>query len=186
MPRVGLTTDAVVDTALDIVDAGGLNALTLAAVAARSDVAPPSLYKHVAGLPELRTLVALRVLREMTERLTDAVLGLSGDAAIEALMHATRRYVREHPARYAAVPGDPLGDPVLAEAGARLMEVFLAALRGYQVEGPDAIHATRCLRAIVHGFCAIEAAGGFRLPQDLDETFQRLIRMFTASMRQET
>src|SRR5688572_1724516 len=158
MPRVGLTTDAVVDTALGIVDAGGLNALTLAAVAARSEVAPPSLYKHVAGLPELRTLVALRVLREMTERLTDAVLGLSGDAAIEALMHATRRYVRDHPARYAAVPVDPLAEPALADAGARLIEVFLAVLRGYQVEGSDAIHATRCLRAIVHGFCAIESA----------------------------
>jgi AcrR family transcriptional regulator len=182
MPRVGLTTDAVVDTAMAIVDEGGLNALTLAAVAARSDVAAPSLYKHISGLPELRTLVTLRVLRELTERLTDAVLGRSGDAAIEALMWATRQYVREYPARYAAGPADPLGDPALAEAGGRLMEVVLAVLRGYQHEGSDAIHATRCLRSIVHGFCAIEAAGGFGLPEDLDETFRRLIQMATTSM----
>jgi AcrR family transcriptional regulator len=186
MPRVGLTTDSVVETALAVVDAGGVNALTLAAVAARCDVAAPSLYKHVAGLPELRVLVAQRVMGELTEQLTGAILGLSRDDAIEALMRATRAYVQRYPARYAALPADPLAEPALAEAGTRLIGVFLAVLRGYQVEGSAAIHATRCLRAIVHGFCTIEAAGGFGLPEDLDETFQQLIRMFTASMRQET
>ena len=180
--RAGLSPVAVVDTALAVLDAGGPEALTLAAVAERAGVAPPSLYKHVGGLADLRALVAVRVMDELAGELTGAVIGRSGDEAIEALMWAARRYVQRYPARYGAVPPDPLRDPATAEAGARLIEVFLAVLRGYRLSGPAAIHATRVLRSMLHGFCVIEAAGGFGLPEDLDETFRQLIHIFTQSL----
>ena len=108
MPRAGLSTDGVVNVALDIVDEQGPEALSLSVVAARAGVAAPSLYKHVASLAELRSRVAARVLAEMTEVGTAAVLGLSGDAAIAALMRRLRAYGVEHPARYLAVPPDPM------------------------------------------------------------------------------
>jgi AcrR family transcriptional regulator len=180
--RVGLNTAAVVDAAVDVIDESGLGALTLAAVASRTGVATPSLYKHVGSLGELRTLVGLRLLEEMTERFTAAVVGRSGGEALGILMREYRAYVVEHPARYAAMPADPLHDPALAAAGTKLLNVFLAVLRGHGTEGPDAIHATRCARAIMHGFASIEASGGFGLPEDLDETYERLIRMFVASL----
>jgi AcrR family transcriptional regulator len=178
----GLSPAAVVDAALAVLDAGGLESLTLAAVAERAGVAPPSLYKHISGLADLRALVAVRVMDELVSELTGAVVGRSRDDAIEALMWAGRRYIQRYPARYVAVPPDPLRDPATAEAGARLIEVFLAVLRGYRLSGPAAIHATRVLRSMLHGFCAIEAAGGFGLPEDLDETFRQLIHMFTQSL----
>jgi AcrR family transcriptional regulator len=181
-PRAGLTTGAVVDAAMTIVDESGIEALTLAAVAAKTKVATPSLYKHVAGLAELRTLVGIRAMEEMTERLTQAVLGLGGDAAVAALMRAARGYVVEHPHRYAAQPLDPLQNPATHEAGAKLLNVFLAVLRGHGLDGPEAIHATRCLRVIVHGFASLEAGGGFGLPEKLDETYERLIEMFLKSL----
>jgi hypothetical protein len=55
-------------------------------------------------------------------------------------------------------------------------------LRGYGLRGSAAVHATRCLRAIVHGFVSIEAAGGFGLPANLDETYEQLIGMYTGSL----
>jgi AcrR family transcriptional regulator len=182
MPRAGLSTTAVVDAAIALIDDQGLPALTLAAVAARTGVAAPSLYKHVGSLAELRTLVALRVMEEMSERFATAVMGRSGDDAVATLMRAYRAYVLEHPARYAAMPADPLHDPALAAAGTRLLAVFLAVLRGYGLPDSAAIHTTRCFRAAVHGFASIEASGGFRLSQDLDETYEHLIRMLTASL----
>jgi AcrR family transcriptional regulator len=180
--RAGLSPTAVVDAALGVVDEHGLDALTLAAVAGRTGVAPPSLYKHVGGLGELRTLVAVRVMTEMTERFAAAVMGRSGDDAVTHLMRAYRAYVTDHPGRYAAMPPDPLHDPALAAAGGRLIEVIFAVLRGYGLAGPAAVHAARCLRAIVHGFASIEASGGFGLSEDLDETYERLIRMFLATL----
>jgi AcrR family transcriptional regulator len=182
VPRAGLSTDAVVDAALAIVDASGTQGLTLAAVAGRTGVATPSLYKHVASLAELRTLVGIRVIEELTDRLTTAVMGVGGDAAVGVLMRTSRAYAVENSARYAAMPIDPLHDDALVAAGTRLLGVFLAVLRHYGLREAAAIHATRCLRAIVHGFVSIETSGGFGLSEDLDETYQHLIDMFVASL----
>ncbi|GAA4454991.1 TetR/AcrR family transcriptional regulator [Phytohabitans houttuyneae] len=180
--RAGLSTAAVVEAALAIIDEQGAAALTLAAVAQRTGVAAPSLYKHVGSLAGLRTLVAARVLEEMTERFSRAVMGRSGDDAVEVLMREYRAYVTEHPARYAAAPADALHEPRTAEAGQRLLEVFLAVLRGYGLTDSAAIHTTRCVRAVVHGFASIEASGGFGLPEDLDTTYSQLVRMVLASL----
>lgn len=182
MPRAGLSTAAVVDAALAIVDENGLDSLTLAAVAARTGVATPSLYKHVGGLGELRVLVGVRVFEETADRLAAVVMGRSRGDAVAALMHAYRGYVLEYPARYAAMVPDPLHDPAYAAAGQRLLEVFLAVLRGYGLDGSDAVHAIRRLRAVVHGFVSIEAAGGFGLAEDADVTYAQLVDMYLATL----
>src|SRR5262252_10963075 len=153
VPRAGLSTDGVVDVALAIVDEQGSEALSLSVVAARAGVAAPSLYKHVAGLAELRSRVAARVLAQMTDVATAAVLGLSGDAAIAALMRRLRAYGVEHPARYLAVPPDPMHDPALAQPAARFPAVFLAVLRDDAPRGQEHLEkAGRWLRQrrVVH------------------------------------
>ena len=182
MPRAGLSAEAVVDIAIEIIDAQGHNSLVFSLVAARAGVAPPSLYKHVGSVAELRAQVAARVLDEMTEVAIAAVIGLSGDAAVGALMRRMREYAVAHPARYLAVPPDPLHDPSLARAANRLLGVFLAVLGFYDLRGPAAIHAVRCLRVIVHGFAVTEASGGFGLSEDTAETFEHLIRMYLATL----
>ncbi|GLY46516.1 TetR/AcrR family transcriptional regulator [Lentzea sp. NBRC 102530] len=181
--RQRLSPARVVDAALELVDEQGVEALTLAAVAAKTGVATPSLYKHVASLGELRGLLGVRVLEEMTERFTSAVIGRAGDDAVAALMHAYRAYVREHPKRYAAMPMDPLHDELQRAAGVKLMEVMLATLRSYGMEGSQAVHATRRLRVIVHGFASIESSGGFGLPEGLDDTYDQLVRMYLDDLR---
>ncbi len=181
--RAGLTTTKVVDAALELVDEQGVTGLTLAAVAARTGVATPSLYKHVASLGELRGHLGVRVLEDMTARFTEAVLGLAGSDAVEALMHAYRAYVADHPNRYAVVPMNPLHDELQRNAGVKLMEVLLATLRSYGLEGSEAVHATRRLRVIVHGFASIESGGGFGLPEGLDDTYDQLVRMYLDDLR---
>ena len=131
----------------------------------------------------LRSGIGVRVLEEMTSRFTTAVLGLAGDEAVETLMREYRAYVKEHPKRYGAMPMDPLHDELQRDAGRRLIEVLLATLRSYGMEGSAAIHATRRLRVIVHGFASIEAGGGFGLPEGLDETYDQLVRMYLTDLR---
>lgn len=182
MPRAGLTADAVVDVALALVDEKGLDALSLAAVADRAGVAAPSLYKHVGGLADLRALMSLAVLRQVTAHCAAVVMGRSGDAAVEALMRSYRAYVREFPARYRLMPLDPLHRPDLAEAAGALMGVFTAVMRGYGLADADATHAIRRMRAVAHGFADLEVNGGFGLPEDIDETYQQVIDMMLRSL----
>jgi AcrR family transcriptional regulator len=181
MGKSPLSAKAVVDLAMEIVDESGPGALTLAAVAARAGVAPPSLYKHVRNLAELRVLVSGRVMEDFAEHANAAVLGRSGDDAVRALMHAWRSYVQRYPNRYAAVL--QRSEPATAAAGDRLVDILVAALRAYDLEGSRAIHAARCMRAMAHGFAVLESQGGFQLPEDLDESYEMLIDMLLCGLR---
>jgi AcrR family transcriptional regulator len=183
MARAALSAKAVVGLALEIVDESGPAALTLAAVAARAGVAPPSLYKHVRNLAELRVLVSGQVMEEFAEHGNAAVLGRSGDDALRALMRAWRAYVVRNPHRYAAILQSP--EPATAAIAERLVDILLAALRAYDLEGSQAIHAARCLRAAAHGFAVLETGGAFQLPEDLDESYELLIDMVIAGLRRE-
>jgi len=61
--------------------------------------------------------------------------------------------------------------------------VLCAVLAGYGLEGDDALHATRGLRGLLHGFVSLETGGGFGVPLDLDESFRRLLQVFMAGLR---
>lgn len=176
----------MIDAALGVVDESGAAGLTLAAVAARTGVAVPSLYKHVDGLAALRRRATVAVLDEFTARLTGAVLGRSGPVALERFLHAYRDYAREKPGRYQlTVPAADLADPAeaqVAEAGARAVAVAFALLEGAGITGEQAVHATRCLRAAVHGFVLLEICGGFGRPESTDASFDRLVAMLTAGV----
>lgn len=184
MPRAGLSRAAVTRAALELIDEHGTGELTLAKVAERTGVATPSLYKHVRNVAELRNQIAIRVVGELTERLSSAVMGRAGDEALRAAMCAYREFVIDHPNRYAAFPQAPPADPELAAATRRLLDVILAVLRGYGLEGPAAIHAARCLRATAHGFASLQAADGFGLPEDLDTTYDHLVGMLASGISQ--
>ena len=184
MPRAGLSPDTVVNAAIGLLDTAGPEGVTLAAVAAVTGVATPSLYKHIDSLDSLRRLIAVRSMNDLADRLTTAVLGRSQDDALRALMIAYRDYALAYPNRYAALPQQPAPDPDLAAAGTRIVEVILAVLRGYGIEGHDAIHATRAVRAAAHGFASLQAAGAFQLAEDLDTSYDRLIGMLITGLRQ--
>lgn len=182
MARAGLNTEAVVTAAVDEIDESGTDALTIAAVARRCGVAAPSLYKHVADVAELRALVSRRVLEELTAETVPVVTGRSGYEALSGFMRAWREYAATRPRRYAALANDPLSDPTTREAATGLLNVLMAVLEGYGLSGSEAIHQARCVRSAVHGFVALEAGGGFGLPEDLDISFERLIHMVTSSL----
>lgn len=169
--------------AAELADADGLEQLTLARVAERLDVRVPSLYNHIDGLPGLRRALALAGVRASIEALRKATVGISGAPAMLALARAYRAFARAHPGQYAAsVRAPDPGDAELREASAELLGVVLAVLAPYGLSEDEATHAIRGLRSIVHGFVSLETAGGFGLPLDLDDSFDRLARLFVAGL----
>lgn len=64
------------------------------------------------------------------------------------------------------------------------IEVIVAVLGAWQLEGDDALHHVRVVRAALHGFVSIEAAGGFGLPLDLDESFELVLSSVVAGLEQ--
>ncbi|MGA1836129.1 WHG domain-containing protein [Herbiconiux sp. 11R-BC] len=77
---------------------------------------------------------------------------------------------------------EEFGLPEAAAAAAVAVGVIYDVLAGFGLEGDDAIDATRGLRSLLHGFVALEAAGGFGLPADVDRSFDRLVDAFIRSL----
>jgi AcrR family transcriptional regulator len=176
MPRMGLDAARVVDAAAGIADAEGLEAVTLARVAGQLGVRAPSLYNHVDGRSDLMRAIAVLGVRELAAVLREAAVGRSGVQALTAVAQAHRAYARAHPGRYAATVAAPAGgDEAHRAAASEAVEVLLAVIRAWDLEGDDAIHAVRAFRSAVHGFVAIEAADGFGLAVDVDASFDRLL-----------
>jgi AcrR family transcriptional regulator len=174
--RPSLDRDRVVDADVAVADRDGLAAVTLARVAASLGVRSPSLYHHVAGHEGLMQALAARVTHELALALRRAATGRAGGDAIHAVARAQRAYAHAHPGRYAATLAAPrAGDTEHEAAAADAVDVLTAVFAGMGLRDDALIHAVRGLRSAVHGFTALESAGGFALAADPDESFERLI-----------
>ena len=183
MPRAGLSRAVVVTEAARVADEVGLERLTLAAVAGRLGVRLPSLYKHIAGLEALQVHLAAAAGRELAAELSAATVGRSKTDALLAMAYAYRAFALRRPGAYAATLRAPEdGDEEHQAAATAVLQIVLSVLAGFGLEGEDAIDAVRGLRALLHGFVAIEAAGGFKLPQDLDRSYRRLVQTYADTL----
>jgi AcrR family transcriptional regulator len=171
--KLGLTLEQVVEAAAEAADRDGLDALSLASVAAALRVQSPSLYSHVAGLPGLRRQLSIHASNMLTAEVTDAAEGLESTQALKAIATQLRSFAHRHPGLYASFQPapSPQDDPELAAALARPVSVVGSVLAGMGIDPATAVPLIRALRASVHGFVHIELSGGFGLPDDIDDSF---------------
>ncbi|MFE5394377.1 TetR-like C-terminal domain-containing protein [Streptomyces sp. NPDC056568] len=176
MPRAGLTTDRVVAAAADLADRTGFENVTVSALARHFGVKDASLYTHVKNLQDLRVRVALLAGGELIEEIAAAVAGRAGREALAAFAGAYRSYALGHPGRYAAtqvrVDQDLVAD---SPALRRTAEITYGMLRAYGLTEPDLTDAVRLLRSTFHGYCALEAAGGFGAPRDVRASWDKVV-----------
>ncbi len=185
MPRAGLTRADVVTAAAGLADEIGYQQLTMEALAQRLGIRPPSLYKHVADLADLRHRIATLAITELGDQIRDAMQGRSGLDALTGCFTAYREYVSAHPGRYTATIGAQFtgpGDPLLA-ASARVVDSIAAVLRGYDIGEQEMDHAMRTIRCTIHGFAALQAAGAFQWSGDPGESFTWMIHFMDRGLR---
>ena len=179
MPRAGLTPERIVDVAAQIADRAGLSAVTLARVASKVGVRPPSLYAHVDGLDDLHARLATRGAHSLAAVLAPAAAGRARSDALRSIAEAYRDWALAHPGLYAALQFRAAEDDPATKA---VVDLVISAIGGYGIAGDAAIHAARTVRAALHGFIAIETEGGFRIPVDVDVSFTALIATLDAGL----
>jgi AcrR family transcriptional regulator len=182
--RLGLVQGDVVRAASEIADSGGLDGVSLAAVAARLGIRSPSLYAHVAGLEGLRRELALAAAAAMRESFEAAVSGRSGFEALRALAEAYREFARRHPGLYEAAqravrPGE---DDELYEALGAVVAPVFRSFAEVGVDTVDRVHLTRAFRSALHGFVMLERTGGFGMPESIDQSFMRLVDLLISAV----
>ena len=184
MPRIGLDLPTVVQAAIEMANNEGIEAVTIAALAQKLHIRPPSLYNHINGLPELRRQLALAGIERMLEQFSTALHGKSGEDAIRTFCSEYVSFARTHTGLYDAVQRAAApDDTILQEASKRIVQLAVDALKDFGLEGDDVIHAVRVIRSMLHGFATLERQGGFGLPLELEHTFHLLVSTYIEGIR---
>jgi AcrR family transcriptional regulator len=185
MPRAGLASASLTEAGAQLADEIGFDRLSMGLLAERLGVKTPSLYKHVGSLADLAHRIGVLAMTEVGDALRDATQGRAGRDALTAAAQALRTYVKQHPGRYAAGnAARPTGpDDPLIGASARVLDSLSAALRGYQLDPSQEIHALRMLRSALHGFATLEVADGFQIDVDVDDSFNWMINLIDHGLK---
>ncbi|WML28254.1 WHG domain-containing protein [Neobacillus sp. OS1-33] len=184
-PKIGLDISFIIEAAGEIADQYGVQEVTLASLAKKLGIRPPSLYNHFDGLTGLRKKLAIYGIDKLYEVMADAAIGVSGTEAVIAVSQAYVNFARRHPGIYEAtlLAPDPEDEDV-QRAGAKIVVLSVRVLQAYHLEGEQALHAVRGLRSILHGFSALEQKGGFKMALDLNESLLIILKAFLAGIGQ--
>ena len=184
-PKIGLDISFIIEAAGEIADQHGVQEVTLASLAKKLGIRPPSLYNHFDGLTGLRKKLAIYGIDKLYEVMADAAIGVSGTEAVIAVSQAYVNFARKHPGIYEATLLAPDPEDVdVQRAGAKIVELSVRVLQAYHLEGEHALHAVRGLRSILHGFSALEQKGGFKMALDLNESLLIILKAFLAGIGQ--
>lgn len=181
--RIRLDLQAIIEAAIEMADAQGLEEVTLASLAQKLKIRPPSLYNHINGLQGLRTKLAIHGLKQLNIQMTQAAVGRSGDEAVRAMGEAYVSFARANPGLYEATLRAPhLWDEELTHEGEQVVGLVVRVLQHYDLEEKAMLHAVRGFRSALHGFASLEQRGGFGLPLDLNDTLQFILDTFLAGI----
>jgi AcrR family transcriptional regulator len=182
-PAHAKTTDeAILDAAANLLEAGGLDALTMQAVAAEVGVRAPSLYKRVRDRAALVRAVQEAAATELEASLSSVARGKDPRADIVAMADAFRAFAHRRPGVYgllfAALPDEMRVSPETNQAAVAPVLTALTALvagrgrGGTKRRSGEPLDAARLFVAFAHGFVTMELAGAFRLGGDVDRAWR--------------
>lgn len=169
----------IIEKARELIEARGVDQLSLNALAGELGIKAPSLYHHFQNKTALLRAVNEATARALVSAIREA-MGAAGDAhaQITAMFHAYRAFAHAHPATYGLVFTNTIaelrGDPEQAEQLALPLQALMAQIAGEA----DSLAALRGAMALAHGFVMLELSGQFRRGGDLDEAFQRVVEAY--------
>ena len=151
------TRDALVDAAVQLLDEGGPEAVTLREVGRRAGVSHNAPYKHFTGKEALLAAVAARELTRQGAAVATAT-------TLQSVLHGYVAWALAHPARFRLVFGAwSTGSEELAAAAetarAALIALVVEQQRASRLPDGDPERLAALLQALAHGAVALALAG---------------------------
>ena len=174
--RDPLTQEAIVDAAMRILDAEGLDALSMRRIADELDTGPASLYWHVGSKDGLLDLIFDRVIGE--QRVPDPEAGQWREQLKEVARDMRRTILRHRDIVRISIGRIPMGPNAI-----RYSERVLAMLRAGGVPDRLAVLAFFLLTSVVNGFTMDETGEPPADEPPLEEGAQ-MARQYLASLPQ--
>lgn len=172
-PRIGLDRQDVLLAAVEVADSEGTGAVSMSSVARKLGIRPPSLYNHVSGLEEIRTMLAVYALNQLYDQIQSKAGSIIGEKALRIFAFTYLNFASEHSGLYEAIQIPPRPDDApLQEASQRFINLILHYLSSYKLTEEEALHTVRGIRSLIHGFASLKRQGGFGLPLEVQDSLQ--------------
>ena len=179
-----ITLETILQTARQMIEAAGVDHVSLRGLARELGVKAPSLYRYVSSKEAL-----LRALNEETSAaIVQSILDAApSDTKLETrlltLAHAYRRFAEENPATYELLFSNRVNELRPDEATQEESVLPLQALFAEWGGAENSLAALRGAWAFLHGWVMLEIAGQFRRGGDLDKHFETAFRAYLAGCK---
>ncbi|MFF4195346.1 TetR/AcrR family transcriptional regulator [Nonomuraea sp. NPDC001831] len=175
MAELSSRAGQIVAAARELVEAGGAEALTMRALAARLGIRAPSLYKHFPDKSAVEAELIAIALGELADALERAEHD-SGGGGLAVLGRAYRAYALGHPHLYRLMSAGPLPRDLLpAGVEERAALPLVRIVRGEA--------AARAVWGLAHGLVMLELDGRFPPGADIEAAWTAGMSAFTTAAR---
>jgi AcrR family transcriptional regulator len=170
----------IIDHARAMIEAEGVDGLSLSKLAASLGIKAPSLYRYVNSKTTLLRGVNEVTTQRLLDVMDEAVAENNGDARTKLMSAAIayRRFAQTNPATYWLAFTNTIGDlhPDANEVEQRVLplQTLMAQVSGEE----HSLAALRGAMALIHGFVMLELSGQYRRGGSLDDAFTRSIDAF--------
>lgn len=164
-------TTQIVDAALDLLESGGPDALSMRAIAEAVGMRAPSLYKH---FPDKRRLEAALVERGFRAQALAFQAASDSPTPLVAIARTYRAWALAHPHLYRLMTERPLPRELLPDGVEDSAAAPLVAIAG-------TLDRARALWGLAHGLVSLELAARFPADADIEAAWQAGIDAFTST-----
>lgn len=179
-----ITRETIIQTARQMIEADGVDHLSLSQLATELGVKTPSLYRYIKNKNGL-----LQAVNEGTTVALYAALypsikqDMSPVDKLKSVAQSYRRFAKAHPRTYGLLFTNTIAelrpDPEANVQGVLPIQAVMAAITGDEASLP----ALRGLLALLHGFVMLEIAEQFQRGGDLDQAFKQAVEVYLQGWR---
>jgi AcrR family transcriptional regulator len=172
--------DSIVTVARELIEQEGVEQLSLARLASKLGIKPPSLYRYVPNKAALMQAVVTFTFQQLFQTYESAIVASSSHpkAQLIAIFQAHRAFAHLNPETYilafTTTQTEERADAGMLEQLVLPIQAMMATL----VEAERSLPALRGALALVHGFVLLELKDQFRRGGDLNETFEAVIHAY--------
>ena len=170
--RPALTREQILTAAVAIIDAEGVDALTMRRLGQALDRNPMAIYRHASDKDALLDGVVEHVAAELiTAREPDNTGNGNWEAVLHRIAHTFRRVALAHPRVVPLLLTRPLSGPLaLRPLGTlQLLEELLELFSTAGFDQPGALHAARLFTGFLYGHVLHELQEQIHNPDEIDD-----------------
>lgn len=174
-----INRESIIAEAVTMIEAEGVDRLSVNVLAERLGVKTPSLYRYFANKTDLLRAVNEETVEALFRAITPA-LEAPGAAAdrVQHIARVYRDFAHQHPATYGLLYTNTIAELRPDEQTlVRLVLPFQALMAEISGEA-ESLAALRGLVALMHGFIMLELAGQLRRGGDLDAAYRASIAAY--------